>query len=439
MGIHLAYRTILLDEEVEIQGIVEGITSGIPNFKYSIFPFFLVPLKILGFSLYETRVFMCVVGALSIFIPYLYRYPTISFIIAFLPMHIYISSLAKADIFIFIFTLLILIHLKGKRAKDVILVAILSSLCISFKYWIPSFISALVLVGLCNRRKLSLFFLISAVTLFITFLPAWINLDYFIQGIKNQYELHYKFEILSGKSIPSALLVVLFSISSISVYSIFMLPLIVWAMVVMKDVEARKEILIFFIFFLVNFVAIYVLSEHLFAHYYFPCGVPLLFLVDGLVKRNKKAVIYFILVFAITLFKTKNYYTGTLERAIAEFPRDQRFLILVPKQHFFLKYVLSKSDDFRFQRFYIGLLDNYKHSNNREYDLIKILEGWDIKVLIIDITYEEFEISTSQLRKEKRIDGLTIFFNELDTLEKIMFPIIKNIIPKFIFEVYLLN
>lgn len=442
----IAKTSYPLSEELEIIEISRKIyENGELNFKYSLYPFIILPLVAINGDLLLIRIFSSFFGSFTIIISYLLtKNFFLPLVIAFQPTHMYISSLGKSDPLLFIFSLISLISTAGfykstenSKRKYVILSALSSSACIILKYFFPVALSSFLLISVKEPKRAKEFIVYFSAPLLIIFLPLIaIQPENFYLTIKKQIygqiygQTHEQTQIyITGSKEPlSAILCITSSILTLTPYSILILPVII-----LSAIHYGKDSIAPFLFFLISSILLYLTSSHLFLHYYYPIAIPLTFILVKGFERKKYLLICFIIVSIICVLKVKrhgnmNYsWINELRREIKQ--KNEEILLFVPKQHFFLHYLIQGNLNMKVITKVYGL----------EWQKVEFTQVRDI--VLVDKTYSITDTEEKDLRKIqeiliskgcKNVRNIDSFKSlKLDRFESLLFPHFKNLLFYF--------
>ncbi len=452
-----------LPEEVEMIKIAKDIKKGEFNFKYSFFPFIIALLTEVSEKdpLSLSRTFSSILGSISIPLSFvLTKNIFLPLIISAQPMHVYISSTAKADILIFIFTLISIFSIarihQGREdieteKKYSRIAGVCSSACIIFKYFFPtalaSFISSLV-ISRSRRQSAKQFLIFFTIPIAILFLPFIVlQSQNFLNSVKEQYELHMSSVLLGEKNMISVIFSVSSSVTTLSPYSILVLGPIILSVIYM-----RKEATPYILFFLISFLSLYLSSPHIFSHYYYPISLPLLFLLSGGInlydriqtsdKSRQKARIVFLLfsgILIVCMSKTRDMnflWLDELKKEIVE--KSGKVLLVLTKPHQFLEYVIPYKLNVDVDTLIYDIEKNSDGGKNISYISKKYSHVIIDRVRRSERETPVLEQIEEELRKacvmQKSIDSFKVL--ELDRFEKFFFPGFKNILFHFEIEIW---
>lgn len=442
--------------ELEVKKSSQAVISGESffNLYYALYPHFVSPILLFfedDRGVYALRWLSSIGSIMIVIISFLITGNIfLSIFLCFQPMNLIVSSMAKPEVFVFglaLFSYIFLIKYRETGdAKYINIGALLSSVCVLLKYYVPTFISyvlcSLFLLIKYNRKDI-LKFLIYASTPFIAFLPfiIYYNIDFpkVILGYYKSYKPpnpHSYFIPLEGeKNLGS----VIFSVSSsfwlLTPYSIFLLLFAFFC--------ARSFWLNFF-FFLISFLTLFISWPYFkFSHQYYPITAPLVFAISDSMKRNKKifAALSFAIIFITAKYKNYNFVW------IDKLNLDQdKYLFIIPLSHMELKPRLEALGR-RFDFLIYDLPDQSLVSIN----FSKIKNG-EYKKVFFDVIHENIEQSDPHkkylisyfrrallqqgLSMTEKVDSLGIISSGLDPFERLTFPIFKNLLFHFMFEVY---
>lgn len=444
--------------EVDLKETAQSVISGksVFNLYYALYPHFVSPL-LLFFEdekgIYAMRILSSLFGIALIVISFLLtKNFWLSIFICFQPMNVVLSSMAKPEIFVFALTLFsYILLLKYKETGDVNYInigALLSSACILLKYYVPTFISyilcSLFLLAKRDKRYISRF-LIYVFIPFLAFLPfiIYYNID-FLKVILGYYKAykppnpHSQYLPLEGeKSLGS----VIFSVSSsfllLSPYSLVIT-------VISLLFAIGRNFWLTLVYFLISFFTLFFAWPYFrFLHQYYPITAPLVFgLADG-AKRNKEIfpILFITLIFVVVKYRNYNF------DWINSLNLDQgKYLFIIPLSHAEMKVRFEKSEK-NFDFLVYDLVDQksiqlaFQKIRSGEYRKIFLdvihesLEGADVHKKAL-VNYFRKSILNQGFVATDKIDSLEIISKELDPFEKMMFPVFKNLLFNFKFEVY---
>lgn len=436
-----------LSEEIEIQGIARKIPEGDFNFKYAFYPFFISPLvKLAGEknSLYFTKLFSLILGIAFVFLSYYVTKNILFFLLlCFQPMGIYLSSLAKADIIILIFSLLSFFYFlrydeRGDR-KYIFLSSFFASLCVVFKYYIPIHFALFIAMLVRERFKLSrdvLFSYIQGFFPLFIFLPFFIiEPSNFLRTLGEQGRVQFGFDILEGeKNIFSAFLALACGFGFFTPYSILFFSLILFSSLFYVE---KKVLLYSIIFSSSMFFSMYFVSPHLFLHYYYPAVIPLSYVLTRSKYKVKFFLVYFILLI-FSGFKEKDFNYQWIPK-LENDCKGKKAVFFLPASHFFLletKMIKCDVLDSLIYDIELGSEDEVREKVSSVLSACK-----KDCIVFFDVSYKKTQeiLIEDELRKKgfkfiKKIDSFDFF--ELDRFERFLFPVFKNLLFHFIFRIY---
>ncbi len=450
-----------LPEEIEIIKISEYIKKEFEfNFKYSFFPFLIAPLTEIywGDNLLISRAFSSLLGSISIFFSFVItKNMLLPVILAIQPMHVFISSLAKADILIFTFTLISIfsvVRIYQTRGDEISeekyskIAGICSSACIIFKYFFPTVLASFVsilLLSKSKRKSVKHFLIFFAIPTIFLFFPFFImQSQNFLNSIKEQYELHTSYVLLGEKDLSSAIFSISTSITSLTAYSVF-----VFFPAIISVVWIKRNSIPYILYFFVSFISLYMTSPHLFPHYYYPISLPLMLLASGaflhnptITRKQKKITFLFIGVLVICVAKTKDLNFLWIDEIKNEIGDTRKSILLVlPKHHQFIEYVITHKLNLKVETFIYDLGINY-YVDKSARKITDISKRYSFVILDKTQQKEKTQNNLAQIkdrieqecRKKKEIDSFNV--SELDKFEKFFFPYFKNILFHFKVEIW---